>query len=49
MNIIKTLFPGRAITTLLMAFSTYAPPDTDAESLDRPDRRTDEGENNETA
>jgi len=48
MNIIKTLFPGGAITTLLMAFFAYAPPDTDAESLDRRDRRTDEGENNET-
>jgi hypothetical protein len=49
MNIIKTLFPGGAITTLLMAFSAYVPPDTDVESLDRPDWRTDEGENNENA
>ncbi len=29
MNTIKTLFPSGAITTLLMAFSAYAPPDTD--------------------
>ncbi len=49
MNIIKTLFPGRAMTALLTAFSVYAPPDTDVESFDRPDRRTDEGENNENA
>ncbi len=49
MSIIKTLFPGGAITTLLMAFSAYAPPDTDVENLDRPDRRTDKGENNENA
>ena len=49
MNTIKTLLPGGAITTLLMAFSACAPPDIDVESSDRPDRRMDEGENNENA